>query len=51
MGLLVVVVFAVASAFAAERLLGRVVKITDGDTITGLDAPSIGAANTVCPRE
>ena len=37
-GLLVVAVFAATSAFAAETLQGRVVKVVDGDTITVLDA-------------
>ena len=41
MGLGVAVFFAAASAFAAETLKGRVVKVADGDTITVLDAANV----------
>ena len=39
--LLVVAVFVATSAFAAETLHGHVVKVTDGDTITVLDAANM----------
>ena len=40
-GLLVAVIFAATSMFAAETLKGRVVKVADGDTITVLDAANV----------
>ena len=40
-GLLVAVVFAAMSALASETFKGRVVKVSDGDTITVLDAANV----------
>jgi len=40
-GLWVAVIFAAMSAFAAETFKGRVVKVSDGDTITVLDAANV----------
>ena len=40
-GLWVAVVFTATSGFAAETLKGRVVKVSDGDTITVLDAANV----------
>ena len=39
--LMVAVVFTATSVFAAETLKGRVVKVSDGDTITVLDAANV----------
>ena len=41
LGLLAAVVLFATSAFAAETLKGRVVKVADGDTITVLDAVNV----------
>ena len=41
MGLWVAVIFTATSMFAAETLKGRVVKVSDGDTIMVLDVANV----------